>query len=180
MPTRPKIEPKHIYTCMNGLKEISDVWPVAKLVHTVFETILGGSRSELEVKTTKTRKLQSLQTESNAVAANTSSHFSIKEEPTSEQPPRPAEQTFSNEALSTPRGHTSDQRSHDSLAAESFEQNELLQMHTTRDDSDRQPRSQRNSESFDMYGPAIEDWHINEAVFDAMWDDTPVAAREPE
>ena len=181
MPTRAKIEHKHISACMKGLEEISHAWPVAKLVHTVFETILGGSTSELEVKSTKRRKLQTLKTERKAVPANASSHFRIKTEPTFEQPPRPEEQTFSYEVVSPSRVLPSAQGLHDSLATGTFEQDKPQMTHNTWDNPYSHSQIQPcNSRPFETYGPAREDWHINEAVFDALWDDNPFTAREPE
>ena len=181
MPTTASIEPKQIYICMKGLKEISNVWPVAQLVHTVFETILGGSRPDLEVKNAKRRKLQTIKTEKNDVTTELKSHLSIKIEATPEQRPVPAERTPAFEALSKPGVRSSALPSHDSSPTEIFPSNQPPRLQSTWDDPYSYPQHHPISSGlFDIYDPAAENWHINEEVFDAMWHDIPIAAHEPE
>lgn len=181
MPNTARIEPKQIYLCMKGLKEISNIWPVAQLVHTVFETILGGSRPELEVKSVKRRRLQTIKTEKNDIAVDTSNQPSIKMEPTPELRPVPAERTPASEAVPSPGVRSSALPPHDSSATEIFQPNQPPRLQDTWDDPYNYPQHQPiSSGPFDIYDPAAENWHINEEVFDAMWHDVPIAARDPE
>lgn len=65
---------ERINVCMNALKEVSKVWLVAKMVHTLFESILGNKLLEERLQKATGRKAP--RTQRNREAANQNSNLS--------------------------------------------------------------------------------------------------------
>jgi hypothetical protein len=61
---------ERINVCMNALKEVSKVWLVAKMVHTLFESILGNKVLEERLQKATGRKAQKHKGNPNATAQN--------------------------------------------------------------------------------------------------------------
>ena len=78
---------ERINVCMNALKEVSKVWLVAKMVHTLFESILGNKVLEERLQKATGRRAQR-KSNTNAVAAN--AHMNGNAAPMPPAPPPPA------------------------------------------------------------------------------------------
>ena len=76
---------ERINVCMNALKEVSKTWLVAKMVHTLFESILGNKVLEERLQKATGRKVQRNKGNANATAQNHAQMASMQ--PTPAPPP---------------------------------------------------------------------------------------------
>lgn len=92
---------ERINVCMSALKEVSKVWLVAKMVHTLFESILGNKVLEERLQKATGRKAQRAKANQNAAAqghsngnANGASHPSHISMSSIPPPPHPTKRKF--------------------------------------------------------------------------------------